>query len=92
MLITATEGGVDLCKTLLGAQLLDYPIPVLLAWNHEEENAQDGGWVMAGGSHMAKISATRDYLNSLSSKQDDELVMMTYGSSSQKACYWSDIA
>lgn len=71
-LIPATVGNVDLCKTLLTAGILGYPSPSILAWG-EPYNEQGG---LGGGSHLLKISRTLQYLDSLSSEQDDDLVLM----------------
>ncbi|RYP22673.1 hypothetical protein DL765_001523 [Monosporascus sp. GIB2] len=67
VLIPASHGDLNLCCSLLG-----YPTPSILAWNQHF----DEGHKLGGGSHMAKVSGVLDYLNSLSSKQDDELVLM----------------
>lgn len=56
--------------------MLGYPVPTLIAWGQEGKEAEAGGWVMSGGSHMAKISATLNYLNGLDPAQDNDLVIM----------------
>ena len=56
--------------------MLGYPVPTLIAWGQEGKEAKAGGWVMSGGSHMAKISATLNYLNGLDPAQDNDLVIM----------------
>lgn len=72
LLLPATQGNVDLCKTLLSAKILGYPTPGLLAWGE----SYDSPTQMAGGSHLAKIFRVLDYLNGLPPSQDSKLVMM----------------
>ena len=72
LLLPATGGDVDLCKTLLTAKMLGYPTPGLIAWNETYES----GTQMAGGSHLAKISGTLDYLNSLPPSARSDIVLM----------------
>ena len=72
ILIPASSPGVELCKTLLSAAILDYPTPTLLAWNETFHNPHQ----MNGGAHMAKIAAVLDHLNAFSADQDEELVFM----------------
>lgn len=54
---------------------MGYPNPTIVAWQEstEQHNA------LGGGSHLAKISKTLEYLNSLEPDQDDELVLMMDG-------------
>ncbi|KAI9712173.1 MAG: hypothetical protein M1828_001734 [Chrysothrix sp. TS-e1954] len=72
LLVPANNPDVNLCKTLLGAYLLDYPTPTILAWGDTYESPAELG----GGSHIAKISRVLDYLNALSVDQDLDLVLM----------------
>lgn len=72
LLLPATQGNVDLCKTLLTAKILDFPTPGLLAWD-ETYNVPEQ---MAGGSHLAKIYRVLEYLETLAPSQDDDLVLM----------------
>ncbi|KAK5948925.1 hypothetical protein OHC33_010011 [Knufia fluminis] len=72
VLLPATQGDVDLCKTLLTAKILGYPTPGLIAWDEEYNHPNQ----MAGGSHLAKVFRTLDYLESLQPAQDSDLVMM----------------
>lgn len=79
LLLPASEGGSDLCKTLLTGAVLGYPIPTLIAWN----KTHDDGKLLGGGSHVAKISGVLDYLESMDRADDNDLVMMmdAYGQS-----------
>jgi len=72
VLLPATQGNADLCKTLLTAKILDYPTPGLLAWD-ETYNVPEQ---MAGGSHLAKIFRVLEYLETLLPSQNDDLVLM----------------
>ena len=65
---------MQLCKTLLTATVLGYPSPVILAWG--EKAVKTGNNLFGGGTHLAKISTTLQYLESLSPKQDNALVLM----------------
>lgn len=72
MLLPASTANVNLCKTILSASILGYPIPILIAWN---ETFQTGG-LLGGGSHLAKISRVLEYLHSMPPEADHDLVMM----------------
>ena len=72
LLLPATGGDVDLCKTLLTANVLGYPTPGLLAWNETYSHPNQ----MAGGSHLAKVFRVLDYLEALKPSQDSDLVLM----------------
>ncbi|KAK3081168.1 hypothetical protein LTS18_009507 [Coniosporium uncinatum] len=74
-LIPATHNDPNLCKTLLSSSVLGYPNPTIVAW--KEGTGQQNA--LGGGSHLAKISKTLEYLNSLGPDQDDELVLMIDG-------------
>ena len=74
LLIPATAGGVKLCKTLFSAAALDYPTPRLVNWALPPS---DRDWF--NGTHIAKISGTLDYLDSLGPKSEDELVLIVDG-------------
>ena len=75
LLIPATHGDLNLCKTLLGAAMLDYPTPTLTAWDRQVEDSA-GTWMMAGGTHMVKIGAALEHLNAMEPDQDNDLAMM----------------
>nr|POE65345.1 hypothetical protein CFP56_72990 [Quercus suber] len=72
VLMPASDGNINLCKTLMTAHILGYPKPTLIAWNEK----YDAGNQLGGGSHMAKISRTLDHLNSMDASLDDDLVIM----------------
>ncbi|CAD0040401.1 unnamed protein product [Aureobasidium pullulans] len=69
LLLPTTSGDVNLCKTILSAKALGYPEPVILGWGGKF----DTWYLIAGGSHIAKISKVLEYLESLGPEQDDEL-------------------
>ena len=95
LLLPATNKDVNLCKTLLTAAVLDYPTPTLIAWNQTFDNTgknslgsrQDAPWLtvtgglLGGGSHVGKITGVLQYLESLDSSADSDLVLMmdSYG-------------
>ncbi|KAL9112045.1 MAG: hypothetical protein Q9227_003665 [Pyrenula ochraceoflavens] len=72
VLLPATQGDVDLCKTLLTAKALGYPTPGLIAWDEKYDNPAQ----MAGGSHLAKVFRTLEYLELLPPSRNSDLVMM----------------
>lgn len=73
LLIPSSNVEVNLCKTLLGASVLDYPTPTILAWGERFDVPNELG----GGSHIAKISRVLDYVNGLKSpEQEHDLVFM----------------
>lgn len=51
---------------------MGYPNPSILAWN---QTFDDPG-LLGGGSHLAKVSTVLEYINTLDSAQDDELLLM----------------
>ncbi|KAK4496764.1 hypothetical protein PRZ48_012747 [Zasmidium cellare] len=57
--------------TRLGS-ILKYPTPTLIAWNQTFNT----DYLLAGGSHKAKIIETLKYLEAMDPSQDDDLVMM----------------
>lgn len=74
-LIPATRADLNLCKTILSATLLNYSAPTLVNWNRKYDNPS----LSNGGSHLAKIPGILDYLTSLSSEYDDDLVLIVDG-------------
>ncbi len=72
MLLPASNGAVDMCKTLLTGAMLGYPIPTLIAWGEKH----DQGHLLGGGSHLAKISRVLEYMEKMPTSMDDELIIM----------------
>ncbi|CAD0108266.1 unnamed protein product [Aureobasidium uvarum] len=72
VLLPTTIGDVNLCKTILSAKAMGYPEPVILGWG----DTFDTWYLLAGGSHLAKISRVLEYLDSMSPEQQDDLVLM----------------
>lgn len=72
ILLPASNRDVNLCKTLLSANILGYATPTLLAW----EDVFDTKSLLGGGSHIAKVSKVLKYLQSLPQEADDDLVLM----------------
>lgn len=75
IVIPASRPDQNLCKVLLSASILGYPSPVIINWNQE---FNDPGLV-EGGSHLAKITGTYDYLLSLDETHDEDIVLMVDG-------------
>ncbi|KAL9126942.1 MAG: hypothetical protein Q9217_004082 [Psora testacea] len=78
ILIPATKSDVNLCKLLFSASILEYPCPVLIAWEQTiDPDKQEGLW--GGGTHLFKISKVLEWLQNLSPEHDNDLVMMMDG-------------
>ena len=91
VLIPANNPDVNLCKTILTSNALGYPDPVILAWQEKYDTGEifmlqlilqeiattdtATDYLLGGGSHLAKISAVRDWLEK-SDAADNELVVM----------------
>lgn len=60
---------------MLSASILGYPSPVIINWNQQFNNAD----LVEGGSHLAKISGTHEYLQSLDETRNDDVVLMLDG-------------
>ena len=96
LLIPATNTEINLCKTLMTAHALGYPMPTLIGYNETYDHSgklvllENAVWhteqavgMMAGGSHIMKIVGVLEYLDGLDSSADDDLVMSmdAYGGS-----------
>ena len=66
LLIPADTSNVNLCKTILSATLLNYPVPTLYNWQ-------------TSSGMMAKITGAQDYLKRLKSGHDEDLVLVVDG-------------
>lgn len=89
ILLPATDPNLNLCKTLLSAAILDYPTPVLVAWNEKYDKCMSSwtrpyqrilltiiAWLLGGGSHIAKISRVLDKLKVIEKENKDDIVLM----------------
>ncbi|KAF5968647.1 hypothetical protein FBULB1_10630 [Fusarium bulbicola] len=71
----------DLCKVVTSALALGYPAPVIVNWGKTYDKSK--GW--KGGSHLAKITGTLEYLDSVSSPdspdeerlEENDIVVLT---------------
>ena len=72
VLIPASHPDQNLCKTVLSAGVLGYPVPVLINW---QKQFDDSGLV-EGGSHLGKIYGINEHLKTLDSSRDADLVLM----------------
>ncbi|KIV86666.1 hypothetical protein PV11_02263 [Exophiala sideris] len=73
VLMTAQKQDVNLCKTMLGLSLFDYPAPTVIAWESSFH------WpLLGGGSHLAKITLVLEHLKSLldTGSEASDLVFM----------------
>ena len=75
VLIPASRPDPNLCKAILSGNVLGYPRPTIINWN---QTFDDPAFV-EGGSHLAKINGTAQYLYSLDESRDEDLVLMIDG-------------
>jgi len=75
VLIPASRPDPNLCKAIVSGNVLGYPRPTIINWN---QTFDDPAFV-EGGSHLAKINGTAQYLYSLDESRDDDLVLMIDG-------------
>ncbi|THY04546.1 hypothetical protein D6D02_07932 [Aureobasidium pullulans] len=75
LLIPASKPDQNLCKTVLSAGILNYPAPRLVNWNQKFEDPN----LVAGGSHIGKISGIKAYLDGMDVARDSDLVLMVDG-------------
>lgn len=75
VVIPASQEDPNLCKVLLSAAVLGYPSPVIINWHKEFDDET----LVAGGSHLAKISGIHEFVVSLDSTHDEDLVLMVDG-------------
>lgn len=72
LLIPADSPRPDLCKTMMSAIALGYPMPVIVNWGIDFHDIFGD----MGGSHLAKVTGALSYLDELSSNkahEDDRL-------------------
>ncbi|CAG5145248.1 uncharacterized protein ALTATR162_LOCUS1680 [Alternaria atra] len=75
LLIPADRKDVNLCKTMLSAAVAGYPTPTLINWGAKFDDKS----LVAGGSHLAKISGVLEYLRTLGPERDDDLLLLVDG-------------
>ncbi|EGP83201.1 uncharacterized protein MYCGRDRAFT_111397 [Zymoseptoria tritici IPO323] len=72
LLLPASNGAVDLCKTFLTGAILGYPTPTLIAWNQTFNDDR----LLGGGSHVAKVYGVLKFFEGMNSSTENDLVMM----------------
>jgi hypothetical protein len=75
VLIPASKPDPNLCKAIVSGRVLGYPSPTIINW---DQTFDDPAFV-EGGSHLAKINGTAQYLYSLDETHDHDLVLMLDG-------------
>ncbi|GAB1738894.1 hypothetical protein NU219Hw_g3672t2 [Hortaea werneckii] len=75
LVIPASKEDPNLCKVFLSAAVLGYPAPVVINWGQTFDDPN----LVEGGSHLAKIKGVGEYVNSLDSSHDEDLVLMVDG-------------
>lgn len=76
--MAADQPGINLCKTIMSAIALGYPMPTLLNWKQEYNRPH---WHF-GGSHIAKLESLLDVVDVLSESgreeevREDDLVLL----------------
>ncbi|KAF5639001.1 hypothetical protein F52700_4271 [Fusarium sp. NRRL 52700] len=81
IVLPANNPDHDLCKVITSALALGYPAPVIVNWGKTYDKSK--GW--KGGSHLAKITGTLEYLDSVSNPktpeedrlEEDDIVLLT---------------
>lgn len=69
------KSDTDLCKTVLSAQVLNYPVPVIVPWG----NSTDGTLVAKKQRMHHKATQIYSYLNSLPREADDGIAILLDG-------------
>lgn len=75
VLIPASKADPNLCKAIVSSKVLGYPAPQIINWNQ----IFDDPAFVEGGSHLAKINGTAQYLSSLEDTHDEDLVLILDG-------------
>jgi hypothetical protein len=78
VLLVTPNSDVTLCKTLLSAAVLGYPVPTILQWNKTHDLSQPFG----GGKYSGKIESVYEWLKQQPKASADDVVLMVdpYGS------------
>ncbi|KFH45692.1 hypothetical protein ACRE_034850 [Hapsidospora chrysogenum ATCC 11550] len=72
LLLPAASGRTSLCKTLLTAAVLDYPVPTLISWDQTFKDDH----LIGGGRHVAKIEKIYEWLQAQPDSRKDDLVIV----------------
>ncbi|SCV54131.1 uncharacterized protein FFB14_13488 [Fusarium fujikuroi] len=81
IVLPANNPDHDLCKVITSALALGYPAPVIVNWGKTYDKSK--GW--KGGSHLAKVTGTLEYLDSVSNPdtpdenrlEENDIVVLT---------------
>jgi hypothetical protein len=78
LIIVAPNSAVTLCKTVLTASVLGYPVPTIVQFNETHDLSQPFG----GGKYSGKISSVYDWLHTQPKSAGEDIVLMVdaYGS------------
>lgn len=72
LLVPATQPDIHLCRLLLTTSALAYPEPVLINYGKTFSDPD----LLAGGSHLAKITGVLEWLTALRDDQQEDLVLV----------------
>ena len=75
LLVPASEGNANLCKTIFSAAALDYPTPQIVNWQRKFDDPN----LIFGGSHIAKIEGILNFLRGLTPESDEDLALIIDG-------------
>lgn len=75
LIMTSPRPTTNLCKTLVSAAALDYPTPIIMGLNRSALTDD----VKAGLLRPIDINVTLNYLNSVPTANDDDLVLLVDG-------------
>ncbi|KXT15923.1 hypothetical protein AC579_1435 [Pseudocercospora musae] len=69
------KSDVDLCKTILSAQVLNYPVPVIVPWGNSSDNTP----VAKKKRMYSKVARIYAYLSTLPSEAEDAVTVLLDG-------------
>lgn len=72
-LVPATNASLELCRTVLSAEVLQYPTPALVQWEHGEVDEREEA--------LRRMTAVRDSLFEIAKNGEDDLVILSGGPS-----------
>lgn len=67
-----TSGTSSLCKTILTAAVLGYPVPTLIGYNKKHERES----LVGGGRFVSKIDGVLEWLEAQPADRDEDIVII----------------
>lgn len=72
LLLPVTSGTSSLCKTILTAAVLGYPVPTLINYNKKHERES----LVGGGRFVSKIDGVLEWLEAQPADRDEDIVII----------------